>query len=85
MNASLIEARDQAELARARLIRSASTEAAQNAQQAPTPQLHTKPSDAPLEATQEPLARVTPSSLPKTGPDRSDEPESWTPRARGRG
>lgn len=26
-----------------------------------------------------------PNKLPKTGPDRSDEPETWSPRARTRG
>lgn len=89
MNASLIEARDQEERARSRLLR-ASDAATQDIQKNQAPQIDMSPprfsNIAQAQATNAPNHPTPPpaSNLPKTGPDRSDEPESWTPRARSR-
>lgn len=97
MNASMIEARDAEERARSRLNGPASTTSPHHdIQQDFVPQggtsdpAHKPPHDhdakqKPHEFSQSPPASQShPSNLPKTGPDRSDEPEAWIPRARGR-
>lgn len=91
MNASLIAARDREE--RTRILAGKSEATAQAARENPS-QIATISSSINLPETETlPLptrsppnsSRLPANDLPKTGPDRSDEPESWTPRTFNRG
>ena len=84
MNASLIEAHDQQQRARIDV-----SEVQQHAQKISTtssfnkPPPKKKPDNIPQSSHIEQLSRPT-NDLPKTGLNRSDEPQSWSPRARSR-
>lgn len=80
MNVSRIEARDQAERDQ-RLLDNASL---REPKTIPQPAKPIEP-ESGLKTPPPPPNRQVPSNLPKTGPDRSDEPEAWSPRARTRG
>jgi NADH dehydrogenase [ubiquinone] 1 alpha subcomplex assembly factor 2 len=89
MNASLIEAQDQEERARSRPIGPSDMQ-----EHAPRAKVSSSSESPPNTRDNAPLtssshSRVNPprrptSDLPNTGPDRTDEPQSWTPRARSR-
>jgi NADH dehydrogenase [ubiquinone] 1 alpha subcomplex assembly factor 2 len=89
MNASLIEARDQEERA-GRLLAGISATTPQAVREISDAQVTTTspsqqlPSAARKDEAASPLPDPTHrplNNLPKTGPDRSDEPQSWTPRS----
>ncbi|KAF7983489.1 hypothetical protein HWV62_21802 [Athelia sp. TMB] len=79
MNVSRIEARDQAERDRRQLDNASLREPKPIPQPAQVPE-----PESGLKTPPPPLNRQVPSNLPKTGPDRSDEPEAWSPCARTR-
>jgi len=87
MNASLIEAHDQQQ--RARFRRIDVSEVQQHAPKISTTPSSNKPppkkklDNIPQSSHIEQLSRPT-NDLPKTGLNRSDEPQSWSPRARSR-
>ena len=87
-NASMIEERDALESARSRLNGPASTTAHQNIQQDFVPQVGISDPVRNEHDTKQKTHSQSPQNhsldVPKTGPDRSDEPEAWVPRARGR-
>ncbi|KIM86760.1 hypothetical protein PILCRDRAFT_314793 [Piloderma croceum F 1598] len=82
-NASLIEANDQQERARLRQVGASDMRqhTSEISDQPPPKKMPYNISQTPL--SQSHVDQFT-SDLPKTCPDRSDEPQSWTPRARSR-
>lgn len=89
INASLIEANDQQERARqvgaSDMQQHASKVSNVSSTNQPPPKtmLDNIPQTSSSQSHVDQLSRRI-SDLPKTGPDRSDEPQSWTPRARSR-